>query len=98
LHIAIVWSDLFRLLIAALLGGLIGLEREAKHRPAGLRTNIFICVGAAMYTLLGTAKLNNLDPQAWLADVLERIADQPVHRLHELLPWNWQPSAATPSA
>ncbi len=50
------------------------------------------------YTLLGTAKLNNLDPQAWLADVLERIADQPVHRLHELLPWNWQPSAATPSA
>ena len=52
MHIAIVWSDLFRLLIAALLGGLIGLEREAKHRPAGLRTNIFICVGAAMYTLL----------------------------------------------
>jgi len=52
LHIVIVWSDLCRLLIAAVLGGLIGLEREAKHRPAGLRTNIFICVGAAMYTLL----------------------------------------------
>jgi len=34
------------------LGGLIGLEREAKHRPAGLRTNLFICVGAAMFTLL----------------------------------------------
>jgi len=49
---------------------------------------------AAMYTLIGTAKLNNLDPQAWLADVLERIADQPIGRLHELLPWNWQPSAA----
>ena len=53
---------------------------------------------AAMYTLIGTAKLNNLDPQAWLADVLERIADQPVRRLHELLPWNWQPSTITPSA
>ena len=53
---------------------------------------------AAMYTLIGTAKLNNLDPQAWLADVLERIADQPVRRLHELLPWNWQPSTATSSA
>ena len=53
---------------------------------------------AAMYTLIGTAKLNNLDPQVWLADVLERIADQPVRRLHELLPWNWQPSTITPSA
>ena len=52
MHIYVVWSDLWRLLIAALLGGLIGLEREAKHRPAGLRTNIFICVGAAMFTLL----------------------------------------------
>lgn len=51
-----------------------------------------------MYTLIGTAKLNNLDPQAWLADVLERIADQPVRRLHELLPWNWQTSTTTLSA
>ena len=41
-----------RLLLAALLGGLIGLDREAKHRPAGLRTNLFICVGAAMFTLI----------------------------------------------
>jgi len=51
-HITVLWSDLWRLLIAAVLGGLIGLEREAKHRPAGLRTNLFICVGAAMFTLL----------------------------------------------
>jgi putative Mg2+ transporter-C (MgtC) family protein len=47
--------SLVRLMLAALLGGLIGLERESKHRPAGLRTNIFICVGAAMYTLLSDA-------------------------------------------
>jgi putative Mg2+ transporter-C (MgtC) family protein len=45
-------ADIEKLLLAALLGGLIGLEREAKHRPAGLRTNLFICVGAAMFTLL----------------------------------------------
>ncbi len=45
-------TDIEKLLLAALLGGLIGLEREAKHRPAGLRTNLFICVGAAMFTLL----------------------------------------------
>ena len=45
---------------------------------------------AAMYTLIGTAKLNDVDPQAWLADVLDRIADLPQSRLHELLPWNWK--------
>ena len=36
-----------------------------------------------------SAKLNNVDPRAWLADVLRRIADHPASRLHELLPWNW---------
>ena len=45
---------------------------------------------AAMYTLIGTTKLNDVDPQAWLADVLNRIADLPQTRLHELLPWNWK--------
>jgi putative Mg2+ transporter-C (MgtC) family protein len=50
--VQIIWTDLWKLLLAAALGGLIGLEREAKHRPAGLRTNLFICVGAAMFTLL----------------------------------------------
>ena len=44
---------------------------------------------AAMYTLIGTAKLINVDPQAWLADALGRIAETPQNRLHELLPWNW---------
>ena len=45
---------------------------------------------AVMYTLIGTAKLNDADPQAWLADVLDRIADLPQTRLHELLPWHWK--------
>ena len=44
---------------------------------------------AAIYTLIATAKLNNINPQAWLADVLARIADHPASRLQELLPWNW---------
>ena len=47
---------------------------------------------AAMYTLIGTAKLNNVDPQAWLADILDRIAGTPQSQLDELLPWNWQNS------
>ncbi len=45
---------------------------------------------AAMYSLVITAKLNNVDPRPWLADVLRRIADHPASRLHELLPWNWR--------
>jgi transposase len=42
---------------------------------------------AAMYSLIVTAKMNGVDPQAWLADVLSRIAGHPAHRLNELLPW-----------
>ena len=45
---------------------------------------------AFIYTLIGTAKLNDIDPQASLADVLTRIADTPQYRLDELLPWNWR--------
>ena len=51
----IVMSSLTRLVLAALLGGVIGLERELKHRPAGLRTNMFICFGAALFTILSRA-------------------------------------------
>lgn len=43
---------------------------------------------AAMYTLLETAKLNGLNPEAYLRHVLERIADHPISRIDELLPWN----------
>src|SRR5256885_416880 len=45
---------------------------------------------AAMYTLIGTAKMNDIDPQAWLADVIARISDMSVSRLPELLPWAWK--------
>ena len=45
---------------------------------------------AVMHTLIGTAKLNDVDPQAWLADVLNRIAELPQNRLPELLPWHWK--------
>jgi hypothetical protein len=48
---------------------------------------------AFMYTLIVTAKMNDIDPQAWLADVLKRLPDMPVSRVHELLPWNWKTTA-----
>jgi putative Mg2+ transporter-C (MgtC) family protein len=48
----VVSSTIIRLIVAAILGGAIGLERQLRHKPAGLRTNLFICFGAAMYTVL----------------------------------------------
>jgi transposase len=48
---------------------------------------------AAMYSLIVTAKMNGVDPQAWLTDVLARIATYPIHRLDDLLPWNWKARA-----
>jgi transposase len=45
---------------------------------------------AAVYTLIETAKLNDVDPRAWLADVLARLPDHPMRRIGELLPWNWK--------
>ena len=46
---------------------------------------------AALYPLIESAKLNGLNPQHYLADLLARIADHPARRIAELLPWNWQP-------
>lgn len=53
---------------------------------------------AAMYSLIITAKMNGIDPQAWLADVLARLATHPMHRLDELLPWHWKPAASAIAA
>jgi hypothetical protein len=47
---------------------------------------------AIMFTLIQTAKLNDVDPQAWFADVLARIADHKINDLAALLPWNWRPT------
>ena len=70
-------------------------ERELRGIALGRKSWLFAgsdrggVRAAAMYTLIGTAKLNNVDPQAWLADVLDRIAGTPQSQLDELLPWNW---------
>jgi transposase len=47
---------------------------------------------AAMYSLIESAKMNELNPEAYLGDLFARIADHPINRIGELLPWNWKPS------
>lgn len=71
-------------------------ERELRSVARGRKAWLFVGSdrggdrAAMMYSLIGTAKLNGVDPLAWLTDVLARIADLPQARLHELLPWNWK--------
>lgn len=71
---------------------------ERERRGVAIGRNAWMFAGsdrggeraAGMYSLIATAKLNSVDPRAWLADVLARIADHPASRLHQLLPCNWK--------
>ena len=71
-------------------------ERELRGIALGRKSWLFAGSdrggerAAVMLTLIHTAKLNNVDPQAWLADVLARIADHKITDLAALLPWNWR--------
>lgn len=79
-------------------------ERELRGIALGRKSWLFCGSdrggqrAAMMYSLIVTAKMNHVDPQAWLADVLSRIAAHPMHRLDELLPWNWRPRSSTAPA
>lgn len=77
-------------------------ERTLRGVALGRRNYLFAGAdsggerAAAIYSLIGTAKLNGVDPEAWLRHVLTHIADHPVNRVDELLPWNL-PALRTPS-
>jgi transposase len=79
-------------------------ERALRCVPLGRKAWLFCGSdrggqrAAVIYALIGTAKLNNVDPQAWLTDVLHRIAEHPANRLDELLPWNWRSKPAAIAA
>jgi putative Mg2+ transporter-C (MgtC) family protein len=65
-------ETLIRLILAAFLGGAIGIERELKHKPAGLRTNMFICFGAAMFTIL-SFRFSGATPDRIAANIIPGI-------------------------
>jgi putative Mg2+ transporter-C (MgtC) family protein len=65
-------ETLIRLVLAAILGGLIGIERELKHKPAGLRTNMFICFGAAMFTIM-SFRFSQVSPDRIAANIIPGI-------------------------
>ena len=75
---------------------------ERALRPIGIGRKNWLFAGAdtgaetlaRAMTVIETAKMNGLDPQAYLADILARIHDHKINRLDELLPWNWSPLAA----
>jgi putative Mg2+ transporter-C (MgtC) family protein len=66
------WQEVVSLLIAAVLGGVVGLERELRGKPAGLRTNILICVGACVFTIISTS-LSGSDPGRIAAQIITGI-------------------------
>ena len=74
---------------------------ERAIRPLAMTRKNYLFVGsdsggiraAAMYTLIESAKMSGLDPEAYLRDVLARIADHPINRIGDLLPWNWKPAS-----
>ena len=75
-------------------------ERALRCVPLGRKAWLFCGSdrggqrAAIVYSLIQTCKLNDVDPQAWLADVLGRVAEHPISKLADLLPWNWQPRQA----
>jgi hypothetical protein len=84
------------------LPGLDAAERALRAVALGRKNYLFVGSdsggerAAAIYSLIGSAKLNDLDPEAYLRDVLERIQDHPINCIAELLPWNLVAKAKEP--
>ena len=67
------WETLVRLLIAILCGGIIGIERGRKHRPAGFRTHMIVCIGAALTMILSTYLVVMIE-NVWKIDVVTDVS------------------------
>jgi transposase len=90
------WKALTRYLTDGRLEMSNNAAERAMRPPVLGRRNYLFCGSdaggkraACMYTIIETCRMNGVDPQAYLADVLARIADHPIHRIDELLPWRW---------
>ena len=96
------WQEAFSLFLT---DGRVAIDNnpaERARRPIGIGRKNWLFAGAdtgaetlaRAMTIIETAKLNGLDPQAYLADILDRIHDHKINRLDELLPWSWAPIAS----
>ncbi len=79
-------------------------ERALRGVAVGCRNSTFCesdsggVRAAAIYALIETCKLNDVDPRTWLADVIARIADHPMKQISDLLPWHWKAARAAVAA
>ena len=78
--------------------GAVTCGDQAHERPLELFDDVGGERAAAIYSLITTANLNDVDPRAWLADVLARINDHPAARLDNLMPWNWKAARSKAAA
>ena len=92
------WEALTRYLADGRLEMSNNAAERAMRPPVLGRKNYLFCGSdaggqraACMYTIIETAKLNGINPEAYLADILGRIADHPIHQIDALLPWHWKP-------
>ena len=96
-------QDAFGLLLMGSRVAKDNIPDEPALRPIGIGRKNWLFAGAdtgaetlaRAMTIIETAKLNGLDPQAYLADILDRIHDHKINQLEELLPWNWEPLASS---
>ena len=91
------WKALTRYVMNGKLEMTNNAAERAMKPPVLGRKNYLFCGSdaggkraACMYTILETCRMNGVDPQAYLADILARIADHPIQRIDELLPWRWK--------
>ncbi len=73
MELIIPWEDVLKLTVAVVIGGLVGIEREAYHKPAGVRTHMLVCLGAALFIIVSVSAFPDGDPVRVVAGIVTGI-------------------------